>query len=137
LESGKRIWDDWRDGDSKVYTIALSPGRKKVVSGSDDGAVKLWDIDTRKVIEKMDRSYKKLVISLCWSRDGRRVVNGFEDGTARQWDVELENEETILASIEIGHTEVRAAVYSPDTTLINLRLMDPMSPRSLVDTQLG
>jgi WD40 repeat protein len=64
----------------------------------------------------MDRSYKKkLVIPVCWSRNGRRVVGGSEDGTARQWDVELEKEETILASIEIGHTELRAVVYSPDT----------------------
>jgi WD40 repeat protein len=70
LESGKRIWEDWRDGDSEVYMIALSPGGKKVVSGSDDGAVKLWDIDTCKVIAKWT-GHKQKEVPVCWRRDGR------------------------------------------------------------------
>ncbi|KAG2745941.1 hypothetical protein P692DRAFT_20836492 [Suillus brevipes Sb2] len=37
-------------GEMETVKIALSPGGKKVVSGSDDGAVKLCDIDTCKVI---------------------------------------------------------------------------------------
>lgn len=51
-KSGKQIGKDWRDGDSWVWTIALSPYGKKLVSGSSDGAVRLWDIDTCKVITK-------------------------------------------------------------------------------------
>ncbi|KAJ8595416.1 WD40 repeat-like protein, partial [Rhizopogon salebrosus TDB-379] len=50
MESGLQIGEDWRDGDSPVRAIALSPDGKQVASGSDDGAVRLWGIDTRKVI---------------------------------------------------------------------------------------
>jgi WD40 repeat protein len=117
VKSGKQIGNDWRDGESKVYGIALSPDGKKVVSASEDGAVRLWDIDTCKIITKW-MGHKDTVKPVCWSRDGRRVLSGSEDGTARQWDVEPEKGETILASIETGHREVRSAVYSPDTTLI-------------------
>src|ERR1700709_882806 len=50
LLTGKQIGNDWRDGESGVYTIALSPDGKKVVSGSGDGVVRLWDVDMEKVI---------------------------------------------------------------------------------------
>jgi WD40 repeat protein len=121
VKSGKQIGDDWRDGDNPVYSIALSPDGKKVVSGSEDGAVRLWDIDTCKLI-KTWTGHTKRVMSVCWSRDGRRVLSGSYDGTARQWNVESgetipELIEIILASIETGHEVVWAVVYSPDTTL--------------------
>jgi WD40 repeat protein len=122
VKSGKQIGDDWRDGDSAAWCIALSPDGKKVVNGSDDGAVRLWDIDTCKVVKKWT-GHTEAVSSVCWSRDGRRVLSGSEDGTARQWEVESretmpEPIEIILASIETGHEQVYAVVYSPDTTLI-------------------
>jgi WD40 repeat protein len=120
-KSGKQIGDDWRDGDSAVWSIVLSPDGKKVVSGSDDGAVRLWDIDTCKVVKKWT-GHTKGVLSVCWSRDGRRVLSGSRDGTARQWEVESgetmpEPIEIILTSIKTGH-RLYAVVYSPDTTLI-------------------
>jgi len=119
LKTGKQIGEDWRDGDGPVWSIALSPDGKKVVSGSIDCAVRLWDIDTCKVVKKWT-GHTEGVESVCWSRDSRRVLSGSHDGTARQWDVEtiLEPIENILASIETGHEEVWAVVYSPDTTLI-------------------
>ncbi|KAG2747303.1 WD40 repeat-like protein, partial [Suillus brevipes Sb2] len=108
VKSGKQIGEDWRDGDSEVYSIALSPDGKKVVSGSRDGAVRLWDIDTCKVVKKWT-GHTGTVWSVCWSRDGRRVLSGSYDGTARQWEVESgETIENILASIETGHKEVYA-----------------------------
>jgi WD40 repeat protein len=111
VKSGKQIGEDWRDGHSQVWSIALSPDGKKMVSGSLDGAVRLWDIDTCKVVKKWT-GHTKAVWSVCWSRDGRRVLSGSFDGTARQWGVGS------LASIETGHEQMWAVVYSPDTTLI-------------------
>jgi WD40 repeat protein len=122
LESGKQIGEDSRDGESGVFSIALSPDGKRVVGGSMDGTVRLWDIDTCKVITKWI-GHTNEVVSVCWSQDNRRVLSGSKDGTVRQWDVEGETRdvksgETILASIKTGHEEVRAVVYSPDMTLI-------------------
>jgi WD40 repeat protein len=114
LKSGKQIGEDWRDGDSIVWTMALSPDGKKVVSGSNDGGVRLWDIDTGKLIAKWTR-HTLLVRSVCWSRDGQRVLSGSYDGTAREWDVE--NGKTILGPIKTGHRRVWAVVYSPDMTM--------------------
>ncbi|KIK32547.1 hypothetical protein CY34DRAFT_101229 [Suillus luteus UH-Slu-Lm8-n1] len=113
VKSGKQIGNDWRDGESKVYGIALSPDGKKVVSASEDGAVRLWDIDTCKIITKW-MGHKDTVKPVCWSPDGRRVLSGSEDGTARQWDVELEKGESIIASKFEGHTDsVIGAIHLP------------------------
>ncbi|KIK33461.1 hypothetical protein CY34DRAFT_813577 [Suillus luteus UH-Slu-Lm8-n1] len=122
VKSGKQIGEDWRDGDSAVWSIALSPDGKKVVSRSEDGAVRLWDIDTCKVVKKWT-GHTQGVESVCWSQDGRKVLSGSWDGTARQWEVESgetmpEPIENILASIETGQDGVWAVIYSPDTTLI-------------------
>jgi WD40 repeat protein len=119
LQTGKQIASDWRDedsvGESNVNTIALSPDGKKVASGSDDGAVRLWDVDIGKVIAKWTRHMGR-VWCVCWSRDGGRVVSGaLSDGTARVWDVE--SGKTVLA-IETGLKNVCAVIYSPDMTMI-------------------
>jgi WD40 repeat protein len=113
LKSGKQIGDDWRNGDSAVGTIALSPDGRKVVGGSGDG-VKLWDIDTGKAIAEWT-GHKKAVRSVCWSRDSQQVANGSYDGTAREWDVE--KGETILGPIDTGHKRVSRVIYSTDMTM--------------------
>src|ERR1700709_816559 len=53
LQSEQQMGNDWRDGESAVYAIGLSPDGKKVVSGSADGTTRLWDVDTGKVVAKL------------------------------------------------------------------------------------
>jgi WD40 repeat protein len=99
LKSGKQIGEDWRDGESKVESIALSPDGMKVVGGSWDGAVRVWDIDTCKVIAK----WTEHTVSGARFLESRWLesVSGSDDWTARQWDVE--SGETIPALIKTGH----------------------------------
>jgi WD40 repeat protein len=94
--------------------MVLSLDGKKVASGSDDGAVRLWDVDTGKVIAKLAGHDK--ISSVCWNRDGGRVVSGtLGDGTARVWGVE--SGKTVLA-IETGFSSMASVIHSPDTTMI-------------------
>jgi WD40 repeat protein len=51
LETDTQVGEEWEDKDFRVETIALSPDSKKVASGSRDGAVKLWNVDTGKIIK--------------------------------------------------------------------------------------
>ncbi|KAG2737707.1 WD40 repeat-like protein [Suillus brevipes Sb2] len=136
VKSGKQIGEDWS---IEVWSIALSPDGKKVVSGGWDGAVRLWDIETCKVVTKWT-GHTVGVECVRWSRDGRRVLSGSFDGTARQWEVESgetmpEPLENILASIKT-HEEVYAVVYSPDTTLIATGGLDEYSIK-ILDAKTG
>jgi WD40 repeat protein len=115
MEHGKNIREDWQEEGAAINTIALSPDGKTTVSGSNDGAVRLSDIGTAKVIAKWT-GHTASVTSLCWSRDGRRVVSGAHDRTVRVWDAETG--ETILGPLKFGN--VSTVVYSPDETMIAL-----------------
>src|SRR5947209_20593465 len=53
LESGERIGDAWKDdGDHelRVWKIVLSPNGQTVVSANEGGKVRLWDVETKKVV---------------------------------------------------------------------------------------
>jgi len=114
LKTGEQIGDAWWDRGNTGLTTALAVDGKKVVCGCDNGAVKLWDIDTGKIIVKWT-GHTSYVTSVCWNRDGGRVMSGSNDGTARVWGVE--SGKTVL-TIETELSEVEAAIYSPDMTMI-------------------
>jgi len=116
LESGEQIGNDWRDGESGVFTMALSPGGNIIASGSRDGSMRFWDIDTGKVIIGW-MAHTDTITSLCWSRDGGRVVTGSYDGTVRVWN--LESREIILEiKTRLRDNQRPIAIYSADATMI-------------------
>jgi len=115
LESGVQIGNDWRDGGKGLWSIALSPNRKSVASGDRDGKVRLWDVETMKVVARCT-GHAGAVWSLYWSVDGERLVSGSDDGTIRVWDVK--SGDTVLGPIHTGHQYLLVVMYSPDTTKI-------------------
>jgi WD40 repeat protein len=90
--------------------MALSPNGEIVASGCFDGKVRLWHVETKKVISKW-KGHSNAVSALCWSADGERVASGSWSGTARVWDVKTGKN---IMTIRTGHTWVSAVTYSPD-----------------------
>ncbi|KIK44108.1 hypothetical protein CY34DRAFT_11278 [Suillus luteus UH-Slu-Lm8-n1] len=132
LETDTQVGEEWEDKDFRVETIALSPDSKKVASGSRDGAVKLWNVDTGKIIKTWTGHIKE-VRSVSWSPDSGRVVSGSNDGTFRVWNVE--SGKTILGPINAGE-RVWAVCYSPDVKMIatggiRIKIWDANSGESL------
>jgi WD40 repeat protein len=95
--------------------MALSPNGEIVAGGYNDGKVKLWDVETRKVIATWTE-HTDVVFTLCWSADGERVASGSWDGTARVWNINVKRGENSILTIKTGHTWVRAVTYSPDSS---------------------
>jgi WD40 repeat protein len=70
----------------KVKTIAWSPNGSRLVSGSFDRSLILWDVKTNKQVHTFMTAHNKGVISVAWSPDGRRLVSGCDDGMVIVWD---------------------------------------------------
>jgi WD40 repeat protein len=77
--------------------------------------VRLWDVETGKVVAKWTGHTNYSVLSVCWSAGGDRVVSGSSDGTARVWNAKTGEE---ILNIKTGYMSVYTVKYSPDNTQI-------------------
>ncbi|WP_026735233.1 pentapeptide repeat-containing protein [Fischerella sp. PCC 9605] len=69
-----------------VRSIAFSPDGQRFASGSDDQAVKIWDIKTGKFFHTLE-GHTSCVRSVTFSHDGKLLASGSEDGTIKIWNV--------------------------------------------------
>jgi WD40 repeat protein len=97
-----------------VYSVAFSPGGKRVLTGSSDFTAKLWDAETGQEIRSF-LGHVGEVWSVAFSPDGTRVLTGSEDCTAKLWDAETGQE---IRSFLGRVGEVWSVAFSPDGTQI-------------------
>ncbi len=95
---------------SEVTCVDFSPDGTRVVSGSADQTVRLWDVVTGKELRAW-RGHNRPVLAIRFSPDGARVVSGSEDGTACVWDVDGE---TAAAVMHMLSGPVYCVAWSPD-----------------------
>ncbi|MEZ4705726.1 MAG: hypothetical protein R3A44_00890 [Caldilineaceae bacterium] len=98
-----------------VYAVAFSPddadsGRLRIVSGSADSTVRIWDADSGDQLAQLD-GHSSWVNAVAFSPDGQRIVSGSADSTVRIWDADSGDQ---LAQLD-GHAgSVYAVAFSPD-----------------------
>ena len=104
------LWDG-REIDYPMGRIAaFSPDGKRIVLASYDSTVRIWDIETNKVIHRLE-GHTYCVNSAAFSPDGKQIVTASTDDTARIWDAETGKEVSCL----VGHTgSVYSAAFSPN-----------------------
>jgi WD40 repeat protein len=68
-----------------VGSVGWSPDGSRIVSGSSDDTVRVWDADTG-VEQAVLNGHTGLVLSVWWSPDGSRIVSGSGDATVRVWE---------------------------------------------------
>ncbi|KIK35357.1 hypothetical protein CY34DRAFT_587345 [Suillus luteus UH-Slu-Lm8-n1] len=74
----------FEDREGKVMTVAIFPNRPRMVTGSDDKTLRLWDLETGVVLKKMEGHCSE-VWALAVSRDGRMIASGDFDGQFIAW----------------------------------------------------
>src|SRR5258705_1273217 len=90
--------------------ITFSPDGGRLISGSDDFSVRLWDISTGALLRVME-GHSDVVLSVTYSPDGRYIASGSYDNTVRIWDAIS----GLQVRIYTGHSDwVRCIAFSPD-----------------------
>lgn len=88
---GIEIATTYRGHTEPVYAVALTPDGTKLVTGSFDTTVRLWDVATGKE-EKVfsgPTGHTKMVQSVAITPNGRLIASGAADGSLRFWDIPI------------------------------------------------
>jgi WD40 repeat protein/transcriptional regulator with XRE-family HTH domain len=120
VASGASIWTGEHDHVS-VTSLAISP-TGKLLSGSYDGAMHVWELRTGTHLARLD-TRGGAILTVAWSRDGRLLASGGGDAVIQLWDAE---QGTLLRELP-GHREpVCTLAFAPDTSLLASGSFDRM-----------
>jgi WD40 repeat protein len=70
-----------------VFSVAFSPDGTRIVSGSSDKTMRIWDAQTGLQTTVLE-GHSGPVYSVAFSPDGTRIVSGSLDETVRIWDAQ-------------------------------------------------
>ena len=119
-----------------VTAVAWSPDGSRIVTGSDDATIRVWDAVTGEGLFSLEHGSK--VRSVAWSPDGSRIAAG-SSGCVRVWDAVTGEG---LLSLERSYG-VRSVAWSPDGSRIAagssgcVRVWDAVSGEELLSLEHG
>ncbi len=98
-----------------VYTMSFSGDSSRIVSGSKDKTIRIWNIQTGEALLVIHGCTHE-VVSVAFSKDSRRIAfSGDEDGTAGIYDAHTGE----IFQILYGHTErIESIAFSEDGSRI-------------------
>jgi WD40 repeat protein/DNA-binding SARP family transcriptional activator len=91
-----------------VWSITWSPDGKSLATGSGDGYIRVWDVDSGENTIEL-KGHDQYVTFLDWSPLDDRLVSAAADGKARVWNIARDN--TVLS---LPYNSYTMAEWSPD-----------------------
>jgi WD40 repeat protein len=92
---GIRMWDLLQQRplatlarfDNLIYTLAISPDGRTLASGDRSGVIKLWDLETGKLVRTVPAAHSNTVTELMFTPDGSTIISASRDRTVKLWNV--------------------------------------------------
>ena len=97
-----------------ITSVAFSSDGTRIVSGSHDKSVRVWDASTGVELKELKR-HTDHINSVAFSSDGTRIVSGSDDKSVRVWDASTGVE---LKELKRHTMSVRSVAFSCDGTRI-------------------
>ena len=73
--------------DHYVSCLCLTPDGRRVISGSDDKTIRIWDLDTGECLRILE-GHAERVSALTLNNDGSLAISAGDDQTLRIWNVD-------------------------------------------------
>jgi tricorn protease-like protein len=96
--------------DQTVTVVAVSPGGRRLLSGSQDKTARLWDGETGKLLRSSSEP-TFWILTLAISPDGQLAVSPRDPSGLRVWEVETGKERCVFTGHKVN---VRSVVFSAD-----------------------
>ncbi|WP_346294111.1 neuraminidase-like domain-containing protein [Sphaerothrix gracilis] len=121
--------------EGEVWSVAVSPDGQRIVSGSSDGTLRLWDRDGNLIGQPFDNQ-GSTVFTVAFSPDGQTIASGSGDRTIRLWNLQgnpigqpFQGHSSTVRAVAFSPTEPRMISGSGDGTLRQWNLQgSPLSP---------
>ena len=108
-DGGKMLSLAWQAHTAAVQALAFSPDEQVLATGSWDGTVKLWNLESGALLW-MGR-HTSSIQRLAFTPDGHTLASGGDDTTIRIWEVSTG---TPLQTLSGQSSPVYALAWSPD-----------------------
>ena len=146
IETGRDFLGELRGHTKLVTCVAYSPDGKRIVTGSDDKTLRVWDALTGREIMTL-KGHTFAMGCVAYSPDGKRIVSGSyrigsNEKTLRVWDAQTGREILALKGHPVKGDvmeSVKCVAYSPDSKYIvsggrdkTLRLWDAQTGREVL-----
>ena len=128
---GQTLRGAWRAHADMVWALAFSPDGQRLASGSWDGSVKLWDVNSGSLL--WTGRHTSQVNGVAFSADGSLLASSGIDATVRLWDVQSGVQLQLLphpapVTSVMWSTEGQVLASSDNEGYIRLWMVDKTEP---------
>lgn len=98
-----------------VFGLAFTPDGKRLVSSGWDSTVRLWAVDTHRLIDQPLVGHRGPVYTVATSNDGSVVTSGSSDYSVIIWKTASQHPLSVSLPASLKHEDVvRSVAFSPD-----------------------
>ena len=114
------VADSDHTGDCFIRSLAFSPDNKFLLTGSEDGMTRLWEILSALEVANTRTSAEVGVYSVAFSPNGALYASGAADGTIELYDTINQN----CHSKVFRKHGITSLAFSPDSSLLAVGVLD-------------